>query len=75
MTVALCGLSAASDAGVTESEVIFPLWNVRHGESSLGRCEYLPEAEEVSHLLLTRLVADVLDLGINVSNRTIGSGD
>ena len=36
VTVALCGLSDASEAGVTEREVILPLLDVRIGHERNG---------------------------------------
>lgn len=62
MTVALRGASGASEIGVTESEVIFPLMRIRQVCQN-GRFEsYVPEAKEIPYLLLACLVTDIPNL-------------
>ena len=65
VTVALCGLFSASDAGVTERDVIFPLLAVSSNKSAKEALYDIPETKEVSHFLLARIVGDVLDLEFN----------
>lgn len=59
--MALCGLFSASEAGVTERDVIFPLLAVSVARL-WQRLSDLPKAEEVSHFFLARVVSNVLDL-------------
>ena len=67
VTVALCGLFSASDAGVTERDVIFPLLAVSMQKSAKEAFYDLPETEKVSHFLLARVVGNVLDLEFHMS--------
>ena len=67
VTVADCGLSVASEEGVTEREVILPLrWGKRWCQDLLVRFGKsrgdVPEAEEVTDFFLARVVSNVLDL-------------
>lgn len=62
VTVALWELSSSLEAGVTESDVIFPLFLVRDPERRIWWRPDRPEAEEISHFLLARLRSNVLDL-------------
>ena len=68
VTVADLGALGPSDVGVTEREVIFPLKSNRIDlQQDFQKCSFralmildLPEAEEVSHFFLARVVGDVL---------------
>ncbi len=58
------GLSGASEVGVTERDVIFPLTSCEPLRTVLLDGSRLPEAEEVADLLLAGLVGDVLHLDL-----------
>lgn len=66
MTVALWGLSAASEDGVTESDVILPLLRIskyrQPNTCFSARIDSIPETEEVSYFLLACVMTDVLHL-------------
>ena len=63
MTVALCGLSAASEDGVTESDVILPLLRIsKYRQPNSAKISNIPETEEVSYFLLACVMTDVLHL-------------
>lgn len=62
VTVALWELSGSLEAGVTESEVIFPL--LLSGTHAWRGCLRgdIPETEEIPYFLFSRLRSNVLDL-------------